>query len=398
MIVRSVVVLPAPLRPTRQMASLSPALSVTLRRIWLASMKTSTSRSSSMRAPHHRRHDGVIGLQLGGAAVGEHAALVQGHDAVGIAEDDVHVVLDLDDGVDAEAGGGLDEHLHDRVLVGGAHAAGRLVEQDDLRVEGERAGHVEQLLVALGQRARGPRERVAEAEQLGHRAHLVPHAALAGERGEEPGAAAEPREHGDGDRLAHRESGEDVDELEGARHAEPGQPHGPHAADVLALEAHGAARGRQQAREDVDERRLAGAVGADDRHELAAPDPQRDAVEGADAAVEHPYVDRLQQRHAGRSRASRPSSPPGKKMTTPASSAPKTKRQYAVSDITASCRKMKTTAPTTGPRKWWKPPSSSMKTRLPECVQYASCGSARPVGTASSVPPTAPNTAAITKA
>src|SRR5439155_1707550 len=255
MIVRSVVVLPAPLRPTRQMASLSPALSVTLRRIWLASMKTSTSRSSSMRAPHHRRHDGVIGLQLGGAAVGEHAALVQGHDAVGIAEDDVHVVLDLDDGVDAEAGGGLDEHLHDRVLVGGADAAGRLVEQDDLRVEGERAGHVEQLLVALGQRARGPRE--------------------------------------------------------------------------------------------------------------------RDAVEGADAAVEHPYVDRLQQGHAGRSRASRPSSPPGKKMTTTASSAPKTKRQYAVSDITASCRKMKTTAPTTGPRKWWKPPSSSMKTKMPECVQYA---------------------------
>src|SRR4029453_12474201 len=102
MIVRSVVVLPAPLRPTRQMASRSPALSVTPLRIWLASMNTSTPRRSSTGAPHHGGHHVVVGLQLGRRAVGQHAALVQGHDAVGVAEDDVHVVLDLDDGADAE--------------------------------------------------------------------------------------------------------------------------------------------------------------------------------------------------------------------------------------------------------------------------------------------------------
>jgi hypothetical protein len=42
MIVRSVVVLPAPLRPTRHTTSRSPTSSATDLKIWLASMKTST--------------------------------------------------------------------------------------------------------------------------------------------------------------------------------------------------------------------------------------------------------------------------------------------------------------------------------------------------------------------
>ena len=39
-----------------------------------------------------------------------------------------------------------------------------------------------------------------------------------------------------------------------------------------------------------------------------------------------------------------------------------------------------------------------MNTNVPECVQKASSGSARPTGTASMAPPTAPNTAATRKA
>src|ERR1700758_3379527 len=102
MIVRRVVVLPAPLRPTRQIASRAPTSSVTPRKIWLASMKTSTSRTLSMRAPHHGRHHLGVGLERGRRTVGQHAPLVEGHDAIGVAEHDVHVVLDLDDGLDAE--------------------------------------------------------------------------------------------------------------------------------------------------------------------------------------------------------------------------------------------------------------------------------------------------------
>src|SRR5262249_50770784 len=64
-----------------------------------------------------------------------------------------------------------------------------------------------------------------------------------------------------------------------------------------------------------------------------------------------------------------PISPWGKNITTAARIAPNTKRQYWVTDITWSWRTMKTKAPTTGPKKFPKPPSSSMKTRLPEWVQ-----------------------------
>ncbi len=57
--------------------------------------------------------------------------------------------------------------------------------------------------------------------------------------------------------------------------------------------------------------------------------------------------------------------------------------------MTVSCRKMKTKAPRSGPKNDEKPPSSTMKTMFPECVQYASVGSTFPVGGASSAPPTA---------
>ncbi|MBF8288666.1 MAG: hypothetical protein HW381_1774 [Candidatus Rokubacteria bacterium] len=50
---------------------------------------------------------------------------------------------------------------------------------------------------------------------------------------------------------------------------------------------------------------------------------------------------------------------------------------------------MKTKAPSTGPKKLLKPPSSVMNTMFPECVQYASVGSTLPVGGPRSAPPTA---------
>ncbi len=46
---------------------------------------------------------------------------------------------------------GRDQGLHDAVLVGGGDAGGRLVEQDDLRIEREGGRNIEQLLLALRQ-------------------------------------------------------------------------------------------------------------------------------------------------------------------------------------------------------------------------------------------------------
>src|SRR5256885_4721580 len=58
-------------------------------------------------------------------AVGEHAALVERDDPVGVGEHDIHIMLDLNDRADADPLRGRDEGLHDRRLVRRAHAGDR---------------------------------------------------------------------------------------------------------------------------------------------------------------------------------------------------------------------------------------------------------------------------------
>ncbi len=85
-----------------------------------------------------------------------------------------------------------------------------------------------------------------------------------------------------------------------------------------------------------------------------------------------------------------PDRPCGMNTTSSTSTAPITKRQYWVIDITKSCSTTKTSAPIAGPANVPLPPSTAMKTKLPEWVQYASSGSAKPVVTARIVPPMPP--------
>src|SRR5215470_1313086 len=98
MMVRSVVVLPAPLRPTRHTTSRSRTSRETRRRMWLAWMNTSMAWTASMSAaavpaPHHQVDHLRVGPYGGRGGVRQHLALVQGDDAVRVAEHDVHVVL-----------------------------------------------------------------------------------------------------------------------------------------------------------------------------------------------------------------------------------------------------------------------------------------------------------------
>src|SRR6266850_5502354 len=216
MIVLSVVDLPAPFLPTRQTTSPAPTSSDTVRSMWLAWMKTSISRTVSIaralvrprarasarpravasprsrapasprsRAPaDHGVDHALVRLDGRGRAVGQDLALVERDDAIGVGEDDVHVVLDLDDGLQPDSLRRSNQRLHDRGLVRGAHARRRLVEQDDLRPQRERRRDVEQLLVALRQVSREGAALVAEAKQLGDLHRLALDVAIARERRE----------------------------------------------------------------------------------------------------------------------------------------------------------------------------------------------------------------------
>ena len=84
--------------------------------------------------------------------------------------------------------------------------------------------------------------------------------------------------------LDHGEPGQRLGELEGAHHAHAGDPVGRLAADRPALEGPRAGVGLVEAGEQVEERRLAGAVGPDQRGDRAALHLEVVDVDGDEAA------------------------------------------------------------------------------------------------------------------
>ncbi len=87
-----------------------------------------------------------------GRAFGDLLAEVEHGDRVADAHDDVHVVLDQDqrDAMVAD----LADDRHQLLDVGRGEAGGRLVEQQELRIESQSAADLEQALLAVGQVAR----------------------------------------------------------------------------------------------------------------------------------------------------------------------------------------------------------------------------------------------------
>src|SRR5262249_39199984 len=154
---------------------------------------------------------------------------------------------------------------------------------------------------------------------------------IARQGGEQPRPASETRDDRGLQRLEYREAGKDLDELERAGHAQARQAHRPDAGDVTLLEAHAARGRRSHAGENVDQRRLAGAVRADDRHELARADGEAHVVEGAELAIK--LRETVGPQHharladAGRRWVTSPNSPSGAKITMSARIPPKTRRQ-----------------------------------------------------------------------
>src|SRR6266508_4704158 len=120
MMLSMVVVLPAPLRPTRTTDSPSPTLSDTPLRTWAGPRKVLIRSTSSMAVGSQEiGRDLLVVPDLIRGAVGENRALMHGDDARAVREDHVHVVLD-DDGRDASRPHHFRDDVHDRRLLAGA--------------------------------------------------------------------------------------------------------------------------------------------------------------------------------------------------------------------------------------------------------------------------------------
>src|SRR3954470_17140550 len=275
-----VVVLPAPLRPTRVTSSpLRTARSTPWRTCdspYQAWRPFTESSGSAMLRPQVRRdHGGVLGHLLV-VALGDDLAAGEHRDPVGEAGDDSEVVLDHQDG--PVLGPPLDQ-ARDPVDVLVAHPGGGLVEQHQLRVERQGGGDLQGALAPVRELRR---ERVAEVAEA-HRREQIPGARVEAAQD----AVAAPEVEGPAplalERDAHvlhggqvREHGAD---LERADQALAGDVRGRVARDLLALVGDGAAGGRQEAGEQVETSGLARAVGPDQGVDGSALDPEIDALD-----------------------------------------------------------------------------------------------------------------------
>ena len=202
-------------------------------------------------------------------------------DAVGDPHDDLHLVLHEHD---RAPGGELPDQQHGRVGLLGAHAGGGLVEQEQRRIGRERDAELEVALLTVREMRRDPVELGGQPDRFedlhGPLAH-VDEAIGARPEVEGPRVAL----HRDPHVLEHGEVREDVGDLVGLRDAEArglvlGQPR-----DLSAVEPDAAGARRRLAGDQAEERGLAGAVGADDRPQLAALDADVDAGHRDQAAV-----------------------------------------------------------------------------------------------------------------
>ncbi len=240
-------------------------------------------------------------------------------DAAREAEHHVHVVLDEEHRqVAREAFHGGEQG---GALVLG-HARCRLVEQQHARARGERERDLEQPLLAVGELAGQPVRGFFQVQRMQNCLRLVDGAAVRGERFPPGFRAAFAFEHRKRDGLERSEPRKQRVDLEGARQAALHAGVGPERGDVLLAEHDLAGVRPQHAGDQVDERRLPGAVGADERVAHALRQDEVDVLrhdEGAEFLV---------QLFRCKNFARPPRIPLGRNITTPTSSSPIQKYQY----------------------------------------------------------------------
>jgi len=184
------------------------------------------------------------------------------------------------------AGGEPAERGGERLLAGRVHPGGRLVEHQQVGPAGQRPGDQRALLLAAGERGHRVVDAVQQAD-VGERVADRGPVGVAG-RAEDPAAGQPAR----GDDLADggRHAAAGAEPLRDV--ADPGP--GPEPALRGAEQVDLAAGRRDQTEDRADQRRLAGAVGAEDRDHLAGGHRERDVVQDLPPVVsdgQPAYVD-----------------------------------------------------------------------------------------------------------
>ena len=208
-----------------------------------------------------RRHHG------GRVAFRDLAAEVEHDQAVDHGQQRMHDVLDPHDGgaAGADALDGADQLLTFALR----EAAGDLVEQQHLRPGGKRTRHLQPLAL---QEREGARQRIGARHQVG----LFQNAGA--EIDAVVGLASAAVHGGHEQVLEHGEALERPRDLMRAADAGPAALMRARARHVDAVEQHLSAIGRDVAGDQVEQGRLAGAVGSDDAHRVAARNRQIYAV------------------------------------------------------------------------------------------------------------------------
>src|SRR6266446_1990279 len=282
MMARKVVVFPAPFRPMRPTIRPGSIVSVTLRRIvmpWSVTVRPPTSSIPSL-LPEDVAADDRVGEERARGVVGDDPAFAEHEHPLRVALDHVHVMLDEHRG-DAALPDHPDEGVHHTELLGGAHPARRLVEEQQPRAEREGQRDVEELPATLGQRAHDLPALVPEPEFLEELAGF----GEPGRRPERPPAVAltaRADDERDEHVLEHGQARVELRDLKGAGHAEPSDLPRVKAGDLLAQVVDLPARRAEVPRDEVEEGRLPRAVRAHDADDLSAGNPDAEIVGGLD--------------------------------------------------------------------------------------------------------------------
>jgi hypothetical protein len=168
----------------------------------------------------------------------------------------------------------------------GVEAGQHLVQQQQPRLDRQRARQLEPLAAGNRQRCGRPVEQVAQS----HRARNI----AGGGKGIGPRRPGQMR--ADRDVLPHAQGRERLHDLECAGDAAPRQPMRGLAGDIDAIVDDAARARRRKARNDREQRGLAGAIRSDQRGDASGLRQERCPIEGEQAAEALRYLLDTQQR------------------------------------------------------------------------------------------------------